>query len=416
MGKKEREQMQNQYDQSSVSESFISEAESEDNDEAIARKNQSKMAQVHKISGGLHVEDFSQINKLGEGTYGVVIGARYKKVPNLYIALKGITKKGVFDYGLPADIFNEEKILKMCTEGFNKNECLNVCTFVGSWMDHNRIYFAMEHLPNRSLYHHCAENPDSAGPQDLKFCQYYMAEIARGVIYLNKNGIIHREMKLENVALDINCHCRLIDFGMVKLLDPNNEEDLATSFVGTPNYMAPEIIFQEDPYSYPVDWWAMGVMLFEMHASDHLFSGGDEDELFTDICFESIEEKLDAKEHMHPEVRRVLEELLDREPEKRLAWTPKSNPLKVDPFFRNGEKLVDTEQPPIQSSYVVETDKESKTEANNIYQGRGTTNRQRVEGKQKNFMPVCDDVIDEEDNAEFEGFGAIMDYSEKILR
>lgn len=107
------------------------------------------------------------INKLGEGTYGLVLGSKHKNAKKgKFTALKIVTKQGILDHGLPQDVLNEEIVLKICTEAFNKNIVKNVCTLTeGTWQDHNRLYFAMEHLPNHTMFYHCAENPDTKGKQ-----------------------------------------------------------------------------------------------------------------------------------------------------------------------------------------------------------------------------------------------------------
>ena len=67
----------------------------------------------------------------------------------------------------------------------------------------------MEHLPNNSLGYYCIESPDTKGAQSLDFCKYYGTEIARGLVFLNQSGIIHRDIKHDNVAIDKLGHARL---------------------------------------------------------------------------------------------------------------------------------------------------------------------------------------------------------------
>merc|ERR1712127_797213 len=129
----------------------------------------------------LDIKDYKFINKLGEGTYGLVLGSKHKDAKKgKFTALKIVTKQGILDHGLPQDVLNEEIVLKICTEAFNKNIVKNVCTLTeGTWQDHNRLYFAMEHLPNHTMFYHCAENPDHKGRQGRRFCKYYGTEVAK---------------------------------------------------------------------------------------------------------------------------------------------------------------------------------------------------------------------------------------------
>lgn len=366
-------------------------------------RQQARKAQKDKLS----VHDFTILNKLGEGTYGVVLGCKYKHNPNLHIALKVVRKMAIIEHGLPSDMFNEDYTLKLCTEGFNNGLCLNVCTYIGSWQDANRLYFAMEHLPNNTLFYHCAESPDQSGPQSENFCKFYATEVARGLTFLHERDIIHRDLKLENVALDSEGHARLIDFGMVKRFKPN-ERRIATSFVGTPNYIAPEMILYQK-YGNEVDWWSLGVLIYEMHKNKNLFTGRDEDEMYDQIS-NPHKKRLDFihEKSIRPSVANILSQLLRRQVRERLSWrktnAPTQQPLAKADFFIEGARLVAEESPPIQPKYI--TDECTNQESDGIYVNRSGSAATRKKGNK--LLPDCQDRLLERQNNLFSGFGQIV--------
>ena len=97
--------------------------------------------------------------------------------------------------------------------------------------------------------------------QPEKLAQFYIAQIIIGIGKLHERGILHRDLKMSNVMLDTNGYIKIIDFGLaIELLSP---DDLAQTFCGTTCYIAPEILAGQG-YDKMVDWWSVGIILYEM--------------------------------------------------------------------------------------------------------------------------------------------------------
>jgi len=90
--------------------------------------------------------------------------------------------------------------------------------------------------------------------------RFYVAQIVMALGYLHSKGIAHRDLKLENVLIDQDGYVKIIDYGLAKII---KEDDLAMSFCGTPEYLAPEMVTHSG-HDMNVDWWALGVLTYEL--------------------------------------------------------------------------------------------------------------------------------------------------------
>jgi serum/glucocorticoid-regulated kinase 2 len=119
-----------------------------------------------------------------------------------------------------------------------------------------RLYFVMPFIRGGELYRIFAEQ--KRFEEDV--VKFYAIQIAMGIGELHEQGIMHRDLKLENILIDHKGYVKLIDYGLAKML---GDGDLALSYCGTPEYLSPEMVTGEG-HDFTVDWWALGILIYEM--------------------------------------------------------------------------------------------------------------------------------------------------------
>uniref|UniRef100_A0A8C3QS02 protein kinase C n=1 Tax=Cyanoderma ruficeps TaxID=181631 RepID=A0A8C3QS02_9PASS len=337
-----------------------------------------------KISQGLGLQDFDLIRVIGRGSYAKVLLVRLKKNDQIY-AMKVVKKELVHD---------DEDIDWVQTEKHVFEQASSNPFLVGlhsCFQTTSRLFLVIEYVNGGDLMFHMQRQRKL--PEE--HARFYAAEICIALNFLHERGIIYRDLKLDNVLLDAEGHIKLTDYGMCKEgLGPG---DTTSTFCGTPNYIAPEILRGEE-YGFSVDWWALGVLMFEMMAGRSPFDiiTDNPDMNTEDYLFQVILEKpIRIPRFLSVKASHVLKGFLNKDPKERLGCQPQTGfaDIKSHTFFRSIDwDLLEKKQttPPFQPQ---------------ITDDYGLDNFDtQFTSEPVQLTPDDEDIIKRIDQSEFEGF------------
>ncbi|CAJ0958851.1 unnamed protein product, partial [Mesorhabditis belari] len=256
------------------------------------------------------LNDFNLLTVIGRGSYAKVVQAEHKKTKQIY-AIK-IIKKQMFNEDEDIDWVQTEKSVFEAASNHPFLVGLHSC-----FQTDSRLFFVIEFVPGGDLMYHMQRQRKLAEDH----ARFYSAEIILALHFLHSRGIIYRDLKLDNVLIDTDGHIKLTDYGMCK--ENIGPGDVTSTFCGTPNYIAPEIL-RGDDYGFSVDWWALGVLMFEMMAGrspfDFVSPTGDQDMNTEDALFQTILEKqIRIPRNLSVKASQVLKGFLNKEPTERLG-------------------------------------------------------------------------------------------------
>uniref|UniRef100_A0AAU8EJQ7 non-specific serine/threonine protein kinase n=1 Tax=Tuta absoluta TaxID=702717 RepID=A0AAU8EJQ7_TUTAB len=276
------------------------------------------------------LEKFEFVKVLGKGTFGKVVLSREKGTGKLY-AMKILKKHLIIQKDEVAHTITENRVLKNTRHPF-----LTALRY--SFQTADCVCFVMEYANGGELFFHLSRERCFSEERT----RFYGAEIVSALGYLHAEGIIYRDLKLENLLLDKDGHIKIADFGLCKV---NITYGRTTkTFCGTPEYLAPEVLEDSD-YGPAVDWWGTGVVLYEMACGRLPFYNRDHEVLFSLI----VSEEVRFPRALSAACRALLAGLLTKEPARRLGAGP-DDALEImhHPFFAtvNWQDLVAKKIPP----------------------------------------------------------------------
>ncbi|KAI9464927.1 AGC/Akt protein kinase [Lactarius psammicola] len=281
----------------------------------------------------LAIDDFELTTVIGKGSFGKVMQVRKRDTQRIY-ALKTIRKAHIVDRGEITHTLAERLVLSRVTNPF-------IVPLKFSFQSEQKLYLVLAFVNGGELFHHLQ--------REQKFneerSRFYSAELLLALEHLHDLDVVYRDLKPENILLDYTGHIALCDFGLCKLNMKDN--DMTNTFCGTPEYLAPEILTGAG-YNRTIDWWTLGVLLYEMLVGLPPFY----DEI-TDKMYEKIlRDPLVFPDEVAASARSILTGLLTRDPAQRLGVNG-AEEIKRHPFFEkiDWQRLAQKKiQPPFKPS------------------------------------------------------------------
>ncbi|KAM9719945.1 microtubule-associated serine/threonine-protein kinase 3 isoform 3-T3 [Menidia menidia] len=275
--------------------------------------------------------DFETIKLISNGAYGAVHLVRHKEMRQRF-AMKKINRQNLILRNQIQQVFVERDILTFAENPF-------VVSMFCSFETRRHLCMVMEYVEGGD----CANLLKNIGSLPVDMARMYFAETVLALEYLHNYGIVHRDLKPDNLLITSMGHIKLTDFGLSKIglmnmttnlyeghIEKDTREFIDKQVYGTPDYIAPEVILRQG-YGKPVDWWAMGIILFEFLVGCVPFSGDTPEELFSLIVNDEIIWP-DGEDALPLDAQDLISRLLKQNPLERLG-TGGATEVKMHIFF-----------------------------------------------------------------------------------
>ncbi|KAN0063530.1 Serine/threonine-protein kinase [Thecaphora frezii] len=265
--------------------------------------------------GSLNMDAFELLKVIGKGSFGKVMQVRKRDTSRIY-ALKTIRKAHIVSRSEVTHTLAERTVLAQVNNPF-------IVPLKFSFQSPDKLYLVLAFINGGELFHHLQRE----GRFNEERSRFYAAELLCALEHLHGFNVVYRDLKPENILLDYTGHIALCDFGLCKL--NMGDQETTNTFCGTPEYLSPELLLGQG-YTKAVDWWTLGVLLYEMLTGLPPFYSEDVNEMYRKI----LQDPLRFGDEVSPDARHLLTLLLNRDPSQRLGSGPNgAADIKAHPFF-----------------------------------------------------------------------------------
>ncbi|TVY13690.1 cAMP-dependent protein kinase type 2 [Lachnellula arida] len=253
---------------------------------------------VRQTKGKYSLGDFDILRTLGTGSFGRVHLVQSKHNQRFY-AVKVLKKAQVVKMKQVEHTNDERRMLQEVKHPF-------LITLWGTFQDSKNLYMVMDFVEGGELFSLLRKSQRFPNP----VAKFYAAEVTLALEYLHSKQIIYRDLKPENLLLDRHGHLKITDFGFAKRVP-----DITWTLCGTPDYLAPEVVSSKG-YNKSVDWWSLGILIFEMLCGFTPFwDGGSPMKIYENI----LKGRVKYPPYIHPDAQDLLQRLITADLTKRLG-------------------------------------------------------------------------------------------------
>ena len=326
-------------------------------------------------SSNASLEDFKTLKVIGKGSFGKVYLVKNINSDKIY-AMKVLDKKFLIQKKQISHTKTERIALEKLKHPF-------IVRLYYAFQDMKNLYFITEFLQGGELFFHLRKN-SSFKEKAVKF---YMSQVLLALEFMHNNNYIYRDLKPENIMIDKEGNIKLTDFGLSKIVKPN---ETTYTLCGTAEYLAPEILFGQG-YDKTCDWFSFGVSLFEMFCGYHPFRSNSK-KIDPTIYLR----KTYIPDKVGKDAKDLIEKLFVNNPKKRLGYKS-ANEVKNHPFFKDIDfnKVLNKEYKP---PFVPKLDSDIDLKYFEEIHGEG------IEGENKEKEENIEKKGNDIDDLHFDGF------------